>query len=84
MPDNDDDDDVFSDDDDEATCPAHPRLKMRFPGMTKDIRKSLENLVEQACPSADAAAASGKPSIRASEFQVRIWRLGDAFLFGDA
>ena len=71
-------DDADADDDDEATCPAHPQLKMRFPGMTEDIRKPLENLVEQACPTIEAGSASGKPSLRASEFQVsRRFRVED-------
>ena len=62
-------DDYDDDDDDEATCPAHPQLKMRFPGMTEDIRKPLQNLVEQACPSAESPSVD-TPQIRASEFQA--------------
>ena len=58
------------DEDDEAVCPAHPRLKMRFPGMTEDIRKPLQNLVQQACPTVEQSAGSDTPQLRASEFQA--------------
>ena len=64
--------DVYHDeDDDDPVCPAHPQLKMRFPGMTEEIRRPFKNIVEQACPSADqTAAASEVPKLRASEFQA--------------
>ena len=71
----DSDDDLLLDDDDEAVCPAHPQLKMRFPGMTEDIRKPLRNMVEEACPSsADHAGGgvggAGKNRLSAAEFQA--------------